>query len=112
MSMKILFVGLMVAFVSITASFAQSTANGKSDVKKTEASQWVTLKVTGMTCAGCASHIQKALSEKEGILDQEVKYPGDLVRVKFDPDKIKGTEVQRTITALGYKVNAVNTRSK
>ncbi len=110
--MKTLIVGLVVAFVSLTSSLAQSTANQKTETKKPETSQWVTLKVTGMTCAGCASHIHKALSEKAGVLDQEVKYPGDLVRVKFDPDKIKGPEVQRTIETLGYKVSEANAPPK
>lgn len=84
--------------------FAQSTPTQLSD-----RTQWVTLKVQGMTCAGCANHIQKALSSKEGVEDHEVKYPGDLVRVKYDPKKIKREDIQKAIAALGYKVEPVDT---
>jgi copper chaperone CopZ len=110
--MKNLFIGLVMALISISYSSAQSTAHEKVEVKKPVSFQWIELKVMGMTCAGCASHIHKALSDMKGVLDQEVKYPGDLVRVKFDPLLIREPEIQRAIAALGYKVIETKPSSK
>ncbi|GJM30472.1 MAG: hypothetical protein DHS20C17_31070 [Cyclobacteriaceae bacterium] len=47
----------------------------------------VELKVTGMMCGGCASAVHKVLKETAGIIDNEVKYPGDVAVVKYDPEK-------------------------
>lgn len=63
----------------------------------------VTLKVTGMTCSGCANHIAKALSEKDGIIEKEVKYPGDVATIKYDPEKITEKEIIAAIEKAGYK---------
>lgn len=66
-------------------------------------SKSVTLKVTGMTCGGCANRIDKALSQKDGILEKEVKYPGDVAIVKYNPAKITEQEIISIIERTGYK---------
>lgn len=56
-----------------------SQANAQTTIPNTivqSAPKTVTLKITGMTCAGCANHISTALDKIEGIIEQEVKYPG------------------------------------
>ena len=88
--MKRLILVLVLAFFSSTPLFAQTGPQQKATAGQAETAEWVTFKVTGITCAGCAGPIQKALAEKEGVLDHEIKYPGDLVKVKFDTKKIKG----------------------
>lgn len=108
--MKNLLIVLVVTLFSTTSLFAQTPPQQKAASQQAETAEWVTLKVTGITCAGCAGHIQKALSGKEGVLDHEVKYPGDQVKVKFDPNKIKSEDIQQAITALGYKAEPVETK--
>jgi len=105
--MKKIIAVCVLSLLSSVSLLSQSTPTPVSDQ-----TQWVTLKVKGMTCAGCANHIQKALSGKEGVEDHEVKYPGDLVRVKYDPEKIKLEDVQKAIADLGYKVEPVDTRKQ
>lgn len=63
----------------------------------------VTLKVTGMTCAGCSNHIGSALSKTQGVISQEVKFPGDMAIVKYNPDKITEKKIIATIEKAGYK---------
>jgi mercuric ion binding protein len=77
-----LLVLFLVALVSASAE-AQcckpknaETTSGEGDLT----SQTVKLKVTGITCAGCSKHIHEALIEQDGILDNQVEYPGDLER--------------------------------
>lgn len=71
---------------------SQTSDNQSSDKVKS-----VELKVTGMTCTGCASHVYKVLSETAGIIDNEVKYPGDIAVIKYDPVTIQPGEIIKTI---------------
>lgn len=58
-----------------------------ADIQAQEKVETVEVKVTGMMCGGCASKVHKALKETAGIVDNEVKYPGDVAIVKYDPEK-------------------------
>ena len=103
--MKIGLIALL--FIGTVASVsAQSVEKVKASVR--EAS--VEIKVTGMTCAGCASHVYKVLSETDGVIDNEVKYPGDIAVIKFNANKITSTELVATIEKeTNYKAALVNT---
>jgi copper chaperone CopZ len=106
-----------VIILSVSAMLAYTAAQvcGCGNCKKTNAQtlalaenfkgepKTVTLKITGMTCSGCSNHISSALSKKDGILAQEVKFPGDVAIVKYDPDKITEKEIIATIEKAGYK---------
>jgi mercuric ion binding protein len=105
--MKNLLAALVAALLSTTPLLAQNTPKEAATAQQAEAAEWVTLKVTGITCAGCAGHIQKALTGKKGVLEHEVKYPGDKVKVKYDPKKIKSEDIRQAIIALGYKAEPV-----
>lgn len=72
----------------------------------------VTLKVTGMTCAGCSKTIHSSLSKKDGILENEVKFPGDVAIVKYDPTKITEKEIIATIEKAGYKSEVIKEEIK
>ena len=108
--MKNLVILLVVALFSTTSLLAQTAPKQNAASEQAETAEWVTLKVTGITCAGCAGHIQKALSGKQGVLDHEVKYPGDQVKVKYDPKQIKSEDIQQVIIALGYKAESVEAK--
>jgi mercuric ion binding protein len=82
------------------------TTSGESDLT----SQTVKLKVTGITCAGCSKHIHEALIEQEGILDNQVEYPGDLAIVTYNPDKITVQKIIETVVTAGYRAEVVKDR--
>lgn len=69
----------------------------KSDPKE------VSLKITGMTCAGCTNQIHTALSKTEGVIKNEVKYPGNVAVIKFDPSKISVSKLIEVIQKSGFK---------
>jgi mercuric ion binding protein len=56
---------------------------------KQENTGTVKLKITGMTCAGCSSHVHKVLAETPGVVDNSVEYPGDIAVIQYNPDKTK-----------------------
>ncbi len=72
----------------------------------------VTLKITGMSCAGCASHIHTALSKTEGVISDEVKYPGDVATIKYDGSKISEKEIIAVIEKTGYKAEVIKNKDK
>lgn len=84
----------------------------QSQYLTTEEPKTVTLKITGMSCAGCASHIHTALSKTEGIISNEVKYPGDIATVKYDASKISEKEIITVIEKTGYKAEVIKSKDK
>ncbi|NLZ94111.1 MAG: copper-translocating P-type ATPase [Firmicutes bacterium] len=63
-----------------------------------------TLKVGGMSCAACASSIEKALQKNEGIAEAAVNFAAAKVTVTYNPQKISLQDIRRVITDLGYEV--------
>lgn len=104
-----------------TLLFAEAIAQSKAQccsVKKTASSTLeqsdpkevatIKLKITGMTCAGCANHVHKALSETAGVLDNSVEYPGNIAVIKYNPDKTKPALIIEAIeTKTSYKAELV-----
>lgn len=70
-------------------------------------SKTVTLKITGMTCAGCANHVSKALEKVDGILEEEVKFPGDIAIIKYDSDKTNEKDIIAAIEKTGYMAEVI-----
>ena len=62
------------------------------------------LPVLGMTCAGCAAQVEKALQKLTGVSTAEVDLAGNRVRVVYDSDLIDLLEVQQAVTGAGYRI--------
>ncbi|EDL63100.1 heavy metal translocating P-type ATPase [Bacillus sp. SG-1] len=60
--------------------------------------------VTGMTCAACASRIEKGLKKVEGVNDANVNLALEKASVKFDSSVTSPQELQKKIKDLGYDV--------
>ena len=58
--------------------------------------------VTGMSCATCASTIEKGLAETQGIEQANVNFASEQASVEYDPDKIDLVKIKETISQLGY----------
>ena len=71
--------------------------------KKNEIPKTAEIKITGMSCAGCANHIHTALSKTEGVISDKVKYPGDIAIIKYIPSKISEDQIVKVIEKAGYK---------
>jgi len=64
----------------------------------------VSLKVTGMTCGGCADQIRNALMKLDGVYDAVVSHETGVASVQFDGKKIDEAKVGEAIVKAGYKV--------
>jgi P-type Cu+ transporter len=61
----------------------------------------VDLEIAGMTCAGCATRIERKLNKLEGV-DATVNYATEGAAVRFDPGRIDVERVIAAVEAIGY----------
>ncbi len=64
----------------------------------------ITLPVTGMSCAACASRIEKELNALDGVANAAVNFAVGKVSVEFDPDKLSLKQIIEHIVDIGYGV--------
>ena len=70
-----------------------------------QALQATTLTVTGMTCSGCASKVDKALRGLDGVRDISLHYPDTTLGVLHNAS-VTPEIIRQTVTSLGFEVAA------
>ncbi|MFL0363948.1 heavy metal translocating P-type ATPase [Pseudobacillus sp. 179-B 2D1 NHS] len=63
-----------------------------------------TLKIEGMTCAACATRIEKGLKKIDGVEDANVNFALEKTKIKYDPDKTDTATFKEKVQSLGYNV--------
>ncbi len=58
--------------------------------------------VTGMTCAACATRVQKGLSKSEGVRDAGVNFATERATVEYDPSSTSAASLVEAIRSSGY----------
>jgi Cu+-exporting ATPase len=71
---------------------------------KGSVSKEVSMQITGMTCAACASRIEKGLNKMEGVEQATVNLALEKSTIKFDPSKLSEVDFEKKIEALGFDV--------
>lgn len=69
-----------------------------------ENSKKAEIKVSGMACAECALTIKKTLNKVEGVDEAKVNFRTKRATIKYDPDKVKLSELEKAIENTGYDV--------
>ncbi|MBY8911391.1 copper-exporting P-type ATPase CopA [Bacillus sp. YC2] len=64
----------------------------------------MTIQVAGMTCAACASRIEKGLKRMDGVTDASVNLVLETSNISYQPDKIETEAIKEKIEKLGYHV--------
>src|SRR5690606_30799868 len=59
-----------------------------------------TYKITGMTCMGCKSHVEKALNDTEGVINAEVNLEKAEAVIEMDKH-LQVAELQKGLTKAG-----------
>ncbi|WP_088291752.1 heavy metal translocating P-type ATPase [Ureibacillus sinduriensis] len=62
------------------------------------------LQITGMTCAACATRIEKGLEKMEGVDEASVNLALERSTIKYDPSMLNEKDLEKKIEALGYGV--------
>lgn len=101
------FVALSLAFPYYAEAFY--TSNEKEIVFVQEKNiQTVEFLVSGMTCAGCESHVKSEVNKVNGIVSCKVSYEEGNAVVKFDNTRTNVEELKTAIERTGYKVTKIN----
>lgn len=68
--------------------------------------QLVTLNVTGMTCAGCATNVKNALLANPGVIKADVSFDDRKATVMLDPEsKTTKDDLVKSVANIGYGAN-------
>ncbi len=59
-------------------------------------------RVTGMSCAACAAHVQKAVAKLDGVEQSEVNISTEKLHVKFDESKLDFERIKKAVEDAGY----------
>ncbi|MBP3041531.1 copper-translocating P-type ATPase [Bacillaceae bacterium Marseille-Q3522] len=62
--------------------------------------------ITGMTCAACATRIEKGIKKLDGVKEANVNLALEKATVKFDAAAMGAADIQQKVKALGYDVIA------
>ncbi len=62
------------------------------------------LPIEGMTCASCATRIEKALSDRPGVTEASVNFATRRATVVYDPEAGDDDDLVATVASLGYAV--------
>ncbi|MEP7057267.1 MAG: heavy-metal-associated domain-containing protein, partial [Caldimonas sp.] len=62
--------------------------------------------VKGMSCGGCTSSVQRALSGLDGVQKVDVTLQPGSATVEGDPDRITAHKIESTLAAMGYEAVA------
>jgi periplasmic mercuric ion binding protein len=103
--MKKLSAVFVVVIFMLTVAFQSNAQELKESKNKVE------LKVSGMTCAGCNSNLSQVLSKVDGVIEQDVAYPGDIAVVTYDPKKTSPKDLVATIHEQTSYTAEVKTKS-
>ncbi|MEB3358373.1 MAG: heavy metal translocating P-type ATPase [Synechococcales bacterium] len=61
-----------------------------------------TLKLKGMSCAGCARSIETAIREVSGVEEANVNFGAEQATIYFDPQSTSLSDIQSAVIAAGY----------
>ena len=64
--------------------------------------KYVTLRIEGMTCGGCAIATRKVLARLPGVTKVEVSYEQERAIVRFNPAKVTVDQMIAAVRTLGY----------
>jgi copper chaperone CopZ len=82
----ILFSGLLAILASLSGFSQEPSKTGQSGTAKLQVTQCA-LKVSAMTCGGCAGMVEKSLRKLEGVTTAKVHYKTGEAQVEFDAKK-------------------------
>ncbi len=86
-----------IAYGSLSQKTTVQTENTVNPVNKNSNLHVLSLKINGMTCAGCAYRVQSILKSLEGVVEAKVRYPEGTGEVIYDSDKITKEEIVSSV---------------
>ena len=63
-----------------------------------------TFTIKGMHCAGCANRVERVLLEENGVIEANVNYAAEKLRVEYDAEQSTSKQILSRVKKLGYTV--------
>jgi copper chaperone CopZ len=63
-----------------------------------------TLKVSGMSCSGCAANVQRALKAVAGVSAADVDLKAGKATIEYDPAKVDEKALATAVKNAGYGI--------
>ena len=79
------------------------------DVDESTGLRTVTLKVSGMSCPGCAHTIEKKVGDLRGVKSVNCDFKKGLVRIDYDTPSLNIDSLRIAVRRAGYTVKSVDT---
>ncbi|MBI2880149.1 MAG: heavy metal translocating P-type ATPase, partial [Candidatus Tectomicrobia bacterium] len=70
----------------------------------------IDLPITGMSCASCASKIEKGLGQVKGVSRAVVNFAAEKATLLYDPAQVRASDFVGAVRELGYDVETRQTR--
>jgi copper chaperone len=62
----------------------------------------VTMKAPDISCGNCVAHIEKDISELEGVESVKAEVDSKLVQVRYDETKLSQEQIDEAMDEAGY----------
>ncbi len=89
------------------ANKAAAALSAEPVPEELEKSGSVTLAVSGMWCASCASAVEATLRKQPGVISARVVFASETARVVWDPAQTVLSEIIRGASNLGYGISSI-----
>ena len=66
--------------------------------------QKANLKISGMTCGGCVSSVNRVIGALDGVVKAEVSLEKQHAVVDYDAAKLNLEQIKRAVTEAGFEV--------
>lgn len=104
-----IFLSLALGWCGCCASFSVNELRAQSVAK---AARCYLLGIDGMTCKGCAAHVQKALLKVPGVVEAKVNYAkAEATVCTGSGSNVTGETLVKAVEKAGYKAK-VKSRSR
>lgn len=70
-----------------------------------------TIPVVGMACSACSAHVEKRLSEMEGVLSASVSLTGRSATVEYDETIVSLSQMKQAVNDIGFDLVIESNRS-
>lgn len=107
LGMVTVFAALMLAFPNYAHIFYPSNDQREVIIVNASDIQMVTFDLKGMTCNGCASHVENDVNKLPGIVKVVAVYEAATAKVEFDQTKVSLSQIEKAINRTGYKVTGL-----
>lgn len=75
-------------------------------LKEGEKSRKISLKISGMSCASCATTIEKALKRLNGVKSATVNFATERATVEYFPELLSILDLRKAVQDVGYRVES------